>query len=78
AASVPQPLLPFVKAGPRDHEVLDALARGATDSALPSHKDYRRDGVTDGSVEGDGLWSIAASTPASPPARRPRRAGGTR
>lgn len=72
AASVAQPLLPYVKAGPRDHAVLESLAKGSTAAELPSHRDYRRDGVTgsvSGAIEGEGLWAIAAS-----PARRPRRA----
>lgn len=67
AASVAQPLLPFVKAGPRDHAILEVLAKGSTEAELPSHRDYRREGVTDGTVEGDGLWAIAAA-----PARRSR------
>lgn len=85
AARVAQPLLPFAKAGPRDHAVLDALARGATSAALPSHRDYRRDGAEADadSGEGEGLWAIAGvheqrrsrTNPASSRRTSTRRAG---
>lgn len=57
ARHVAQPLVPFVKAGPRDVPILEALASGA-DVALPSSRDYRHHTRRD-AHRGEGLWSLA-------------------